>query len=318
MAHSFQLSLDPVKYAGAATNVDENMRLGLLSFQPPQSGIQFEWCGPANLPNLRAPLQPGKSLSLGHAYEVTSFDGAHQGYQYYFGNGTSIPPMCTNVDPSAQSTCTPSYGRRELRGSIFPGNRVRLLSPVCSETQPRQPSDPTVDSRYAGSALNLTATWARPSRSEMSDAEDWEDYKAGGWPSRSAIPSLITATRSSASSAGTTFASSSLHGTAGAVYDFLESSTRYTGETVLAEIKLLQHLIASSTPNGATNFRHTEPMCSVFEVPGENLLELIKHRVRCVPLELCASRIPATQNKGVGLDYMHRCRGVIHTNIKPQ
>ncbi|KAJ6535292.1 hypothetical protein DFH09DRAFT_1325119 [Mycena vulgaris] len=72
------------------------------------------------------------------------------------------------------------------------------------------------------------------------------------------------------------------------------SSTRYTGETV-------QHLIVSSTPDGATSFRHTEPMCSVFEVPGENLLELIKHR-----------------NKGVGLDYMHRCRGVIHPKIKPQ
>ncbi|KAJ6464695.1 hypothetical protein DFH09DRAFT_1382189 [Mycena vulgaris] len=139
MAYAFPLSLDPVKYAGAATNVDENMRLGLPSFQPPQSGIQFEWRGPATLPDVRAPLQPGKSLSLGHAYGVTSFDGAQQGY---FGNDTNVPPMCTNVDPSAQSTCcTPStpqqHGHQATPGFDFDEYLATLIPSRLKKTLPR-------------------------------------------------------------------------------------------------------------------------------------------------------------------------------------
>ncbi|KAJ6541160.1 hypothetical protein DFH09DRAFT_1393589 [Mycena vulgaris] len=121
MAYSFQLPLDPAKYSGAATNVDENIRLGLLSFQPHGSGIQFEWRGHATLPNVRAPLQPVQSLSLEHAYGAPSFDGAHQGY---FGNDMSIHPMYANVDDSAQSKyCTPStpqqHGHQATPGFDF-------------------------------------------------------------------------------------------------------------------------------------------------------------------------------------------------------
>lgn len=120
----------------------------------------------------------------------------------------------------------------------------------------------------------------------------------------------------------------------------VKSAARYT-ETALDEIKLLQRLITSSTPPVAptpTNphpppspahshpgrshvvsfldhFRHKGPngthVCMVFEVLGENLLGLIKrHQNKGVPMPMVRQ---IAKQVLLGLDYMHRCCGVIHT-----
>jgi serine/threonine protein kinase len=120
----------------------------------------------------------------------------------------------------------------------------------------------------------------------------------------------------------------------------VKSAPRYT-ETALDEIKLLQRLITSSTPpTTATpsnpnpppspshthpgrshvisfldHFRHKGPngthVCMVFEVLGENLLGLIKrHQNKGVPMPLVRQ---IAKQVLLGLDYMHRCCGVIHT-----
>lgn len=120
----------------------------------------------------------------------------------------------------------------------------------------------------------------------------------------------------------------------------VKSAPRYT-ETALDEIKLLQRLITSSTPPVAPtpsnphpapspahthpgrshviqfldHFRHKGPngvhVCMVFEVLGENLLGLIKrHQNKGVPMHLVRQ---IAKQILVGLDYMHRCCGVIHT-----
>lgn len=120
----------------------------------------------------------------------------------------------------------------------------------------------------------------------------------------------------------------------------VKSAPRYT-ETALDEIKLLQRLITSSTPpvNPTTDnpnpplspsqshpgrshvisfldhFKHKGPngthVCMVFEVLGENLLGLIKrHQNKGVPMHLCKQ---IAKQILLGLDYMHRCCGVIHT-----
>ncbi|KAF6742143.1 CMGC/SRPK protein kinase [Ephemerocybe angulata] len=125
----------------------------------------------------------------------------------------------------------------------------------------------------------------------------------------------------------------------------VKSAPRYT-ETALDEIKLLQRLITSSTPPTAPtpsnphpppspahthpgrshviqfldHFRHKGPngvhVCMVFEVLGENLLGLIKrHQNKGVPMHLVRQ---IAKQILVGLDYMHRCCGVIHTDLKPE
>ncbi|KAF9474361.1 kinase-like protein [Pholiota conissans] len=121
----------------------------------------------------------------------------------------------------------------------------------------------------------------------------------------------------------------------------VKSAPRYT-ETALDEIKLLQRLITSSTPPSSApnappspahthpgrshvisfldHFRHKGPngihVCMVFEVLGENLLGLIKrHQNKGVPMHLVKQ---IAKQILLGLDYMHRCCGVIHTDLKPE
>ncbi|KAF8162572.1 kinase-like domain-containing protein [Crassisporium funariophilum] len=125
----------------------------------------------------------------------------------------------------------------------------------------------------------------------------------------------------------------------------VKSAPRYT-ETALDEIKLLQRLITSSTPPIAPtsinpnppsspshthpgrshvisfldHFRHKGPngihVCMVFEVLGENLLGLIKrHQNKGVPMHIVKQ---IAKQILLGLDYMHRCCGVIHTDLKPE
>ncbi|KAI0737418.1 kinase-like domain-containing protein [Daedaleopsis nitida] len=125
----------------------------------------------------------------------------------------------------------------------------------------------------------------------------------------------------------------------------VKSAPRYT-ETALDEIKLLQRLITSSTPpvqpttenpnppvspsqthpgrshviSFLDHFRHKGPngthVCMVFEVLGENLLGLIKrHQNKGVPMHVVKQ---IAKQILLGLDYMHRCCGVIHTDLKPE
>ncbi|KAF5349693.1 hypothetical protein D9756_008775 [Leucocoprinus leucothites] len=125
----------------------------------------------------------------------------------------------------------------------------------------------------------------------------------------------------------------------------VKSAPRYT-ETALDEIKLLQRLIISNTPpvqptpdnpnpppspsqthpgrshviSFLDHFRHKGPngvhVCMVFEVLGENLLGLIKrHQNKGVPMHLVKQ---IAKQVLLGLDYMHRCCGVIHTDLKPE
>ncbi|KAF8309743.1 kinase-like protein, partial [Clavulina sp. PMI_390] len=107
----------------------------------------------------------------------------------------------------------------------------------------------------------------------------------------------------------------------------VKSAPRYT-ETALDEIKLLQRLIsADPTHPGRSHvisfldhFKHKGPngvhVCMVFEVLGENLLGLIKrHQSKGVPAHIVKQ---ISKQILLGLDYMHRTCGVIHTDLKPE
>ncbi|KAG9051120.1 serine/threonine protein kinase, CMGC group [Tulasnella sp. UAMH 9824] len=110
----------------------------------------------------------------------------------------------------------------------------------------------------------------------------------------------------------------------------VKSAPRYT-ETALDEIKLLQRLIkppglkhphpgAHHVISFLDHFKHKGPhgthVCMVFEVLGENLLGLIKrHQSKGVPAPIVKQ---IAKQVLLGLDYMHRICGVIHTDLKPE
>ncbi|EPQ26004.1 uncharacterized protein PFL1_06458 [Pseudozyma flocculosa PF-1] len=107
----------------------------------------------------------------------------------------------------------------------------------------------------------------------------------------------------------------------------VKSAPHYT-ETALDEIKLLQRLVSANPSHAGRrhcvslldHFRHKGPngshVCMVFEVLGENLLGLIKrYQHRGVPPHIVKQ---IAKQVLLGLDYMHRECGIIHTDLKPE
>ena len=107
----------------------------------------------------------------------------------------------------------------------------------------------------------------------------------------------------------------------------VRSAAHYT-ETAIDEIKLLNKVV-SANPNHPgrryvvsllDSFEHKGPngvhVCMVFEVLGENLLGLIKRwNHRGIPMPLVKQ---ITKQVLLGLDYLHRECGIIHTDLKPE
>merc|ERR1711939_605727 len=107
----------------------------------------------------------------------------------------------------------------------------------------------------------------------------------------------------------------------------VRSAAHYT-ETAIDEIKLLNK-VNQANPNHPgrryvvsllDSFEHKGPngvhVCMVFEVLGENLLGLIKRwNHRGIPMPLVKQ---ITKQVLLGLDYLHRECGIIHTDLKPE
>jgi serine/threonine-protein kinase SRPK3 len=107
----------------------------------------------------------------------------------------------------------------------------------------------------------------------------------------------------------------------------VRSAAHYT-ETAIDEIKLLNK-VNQANPNHPgrryvvsllDSFEHKGPngvhVCMVFEVLGENLLGLIKRwNHRGIPMPLVQQ---ITKQVLLGLDYLHRECGIIHTDLKPE
>ncbi|RMZ75173.1 hypothetical protein DV738_g5623, partial [Chaetothyriales sp. CBS 135597] len=107
----------------------------------------------------------------------------------------------------------------------------------------------------------------------------------------------------------------------------VRSAAHYT-ETAIDEIKLLNRVVQAN-PNHPgrryvvsllDSFEHKGPnglhVCMVFEVLGENLLGLIKRwNHRGIPMPLVKQ---ITKQVLLGLDYLHRECGIIHTDLKPE
>lgn len=94
------------------------------------------------------------------------------------------------------------------------------------------------------------------------------------------------------------------------------------------EIKLLERVVTANPSSPGRrfvvelldHFTHKGPngthICMVFEVLGENLLSLIKrYKHRGIPMPLVKQ---ISKQVLMGLDYMHRECGIIHTDLKPE
>jgi serine/threonine-protein kinase SRPK3 len=107
----------------------------------------------------------------------------------------------------------------------------------------------------------------------------------------------------------------------------VRSAAHYT-ETAIDEIKLLNKIVAAKPHHPGRkhvvslldSFEHKGPngthVCMVFEVLGENLLGLIKRwNHRGIPMPIVKQ---ITKQVLLGLDYLHRECGIIHTDLKPE
>lgn len=107
----------------------------------------------------------------------------------------------------------------------------------------------------------------------------------------------------------------------------VRSAAHYT-ETAIDEIKLLNKIVQANHDHPGRkhvvslldSFEHKGPngvhVCMVFEVLGENLLGLIKRwNHRGIPTPLVKQ---ITKQVLLGLDYLHRECGIIHTDLKPE
>ncbi|AOW00846.1 kinase-like domain-containing protein [Yarrowia lipolytica] len=107
----------------------------------------------------------------------------------------------------------------------------------------------------------------------------------------------------------------------------VRSASHYT-ETAIDEIKMLER-VSSKNPDHPgkahvvglyDSFKHVGPngthYCMVFEVLGENLLGLIRrHQFAGIPVKLVKQ---ITKQVLLGLDYLHRECGIVHTDLKPE
>ncbi|KAI9497034.1 kinase-like domain-containing protein [Zychaea mexicana] len=105
-------------------------------------------------------------------------------------------------------------------------------------------------------------------------------------------------------------------------------SARHFTDSAKEEIKLLE-AVKVSDPNDAgwkhvaqmlDHFTHSGPngkhVCMAFEVLGENLLSVIKrYHYKGIPVPI-VKRI--AKQLLLGLDYLHRKCGIIHTDLKPE
>ncbi|KAF8201365.1 kinase-like domain-containing protein [Mycena galopus ATCC 62051] len=169
------------------------------------------------------------------------------------------------------------------------------------------------------------------------DEEDWQEYKLGGYHPVSIGDSFsnnryLVVRKLGWGHFSTVWLARDEKMQRHVALKIAKSAPRYT-ETAVDEIKLLQRLVTSSDPNTPVShpgkshvisfldhFRHQGPngthVCMVFEVLGENLLGLIKrNQNKGVPIPLVKQ---IAKQVLLGLDYMHRCCGVIHTDLKPE
>ncbi|KAK3814294.1 MAG: serine/threonine protein kinase, CMGC family [Benniella sp.] len=236
-------------------------------------------------------------------------------------------PTTTGSQTSSSTTQAPAKVASTSEAPIFTetlaNGNVSTSDTSTSSQPPKPPStqdkdkDKDMDERYA----------------VLSDEEeDMEDYKRGGYHYISVGDVFhdgryVTLRKLGWGHFSTVWLARDTVKNRHVALKVVKSASHYT-ETAIDEIKLLERVVQANPEAPGRkyvvelldHFMHRGPngshVCMVFEVLGENLLSVIKrYRHRGIPVHLVRQIIYQVL---MGLDYMHRECGIIHTDLKPE
>ncbi|CAG8685511.1 15750_t:CDS:2, partial [Funneliformis caledonium] len=209
-------------------------------------------------------------------------------------------------------------------------NRPGITSPIYPQSFASQQRQ-TINEDYSTSSVSSVGE-EESEKIMTEDEEDFEDYCKGGYHPVKVGDIFNDGSYTVVRKLGwghfsTVWLAKDNHHNRHVALKVVKSAPHYT-ETALDEIKLLQKIV-DANPDAPgrrhvvellDHFQHRGPhgthVCMVFEVLGENLLSLIKrYSHRGIPSHLVKQ---ITKQVLMGLDYMHRECGIIHTDLKPE
>ncbi|KAG9301321.1 hypothetical protein G9A89_004073 [Geosiphon pyriformis] len=238
-------------------------------------------------------------------------------------NETSIKSPKTPVTPKSRSSLT-----SPILSPTF--HSTSKVYPSSSSQSSRQPTNDEYESSSNHSSTNTPDDSTECSATE--DEEDKEDYCKGGYHpikigDKFQEGRYIIIRKLGWGHFSTVWLAKDNRLDRHVALKVVKSAQHYT-ETALDEIKLLKKIVNANPESPGRNhvvelledFRIEGPngnhVCMVFEVLGENLLSLIKkHSHRGIPGPLVKQ---IAKQVLMGLDYMHRECGIIHTDLKPE
>ncbi|KAI9861943.1 MAG: serine/threonine protein kinase, CMGC group [Trichoglossum hirsutum] len=237
--------------------------------------------------------------------------------------GQDLKPIITTEKSQAQDTGAAAHGAFNLNNYSNPASTD---SPKLSHQKPQYGSTTLSHSPSSASSNNDDPA------ENTADEEDSEDYCKGGYHPVTVGETFKDAKYTVVRKLGwghfsTVWLSRDNETGKHVALKVVRSAAHYT-ETAVDEIKLLNKIVGAN-PNHPgrrhcvsllDSFEHKGPngvhVCMVFEVLGENLLGLIKRwNHRGIPMQLVKQ---ITKQVLLGLDYLHRECGIIHTDLKPE
>lgn len=231
--------------------------------------------------------------------------------------GQDLKPIITSDAPAGQNASSPPGSTASLQYQV----------PNTSSTPPQHTMYPTQTSHSPDSSSSSV-----DEADNTADEEDSEDYCKGGYHPVQVGEQYKDGKYTIVRKLGwghfsTVWLSRDNTNGKHVALKVVRSAAHYT-ETALDEIKLLKKVVDANKnhPGRAhvvsllDSFNHKGPngvhVCMVFEVLGENLLGLIKRwNHRGIPMPLVKQ---ITKQVLLGLDYLHRECGIIHTDLKPE
>ncbi|KAI9769983.1 MAG: serine/threonine protein kinase, CMGC group [Geoglossum simile] len=237
--------------------------------------------------------------------------------------GQDLKPIITTEKSQVQETSAAAHGAFNLSNYSNPAS---IELPKLSHQKPQ----------YGGATLSRspssTSSGNEDPAENTADEEDSEDYCKGGYHPVSVGETFKDGKYTVVRKLGwghfsTVWLSRDNETGKHVALKVVRSAAHYT-ETAIDEIKLLNKIVGAN-PNHPgrrhcvsllDSFEHKGPnglhVCMVFEVLGENLLGLIKRwNHRGIPMQLVKQ---ITKQVLLGLDYLHRECGIIHTDLKPE
>ncbi|KHN94389.1 serine/threonine-protein kinase SRPK2 [Metarhizium album ARSEF 1941] len=226
-----------------------------------------------------------------------------------------------------------TLARKRKKDILKPIITTESKSPPAGQAQP-SPKDATIGSHQlsAGAPASPSSSSVDDPAENTADEEDSEDYCKGGYHPVQVGEKFKDGKYTVVRKLGwghfsTVWLSRDNTNGKHVALKVVRSAAHYT-ETAIDEIKLLNRIVQANPDHPGRkhvvslldSFEHKGPngthVCMVFEVLGENLLGLIKRWChRGIPMPLVKQ---ITKQVLMGLDYLHRECGIIHTDLKPE